>query len=167
MKKTEYKKGDKINRLIFIEETKPHISPSRKTRKGIFECYCGNRFDAIIRSIITGNTKSCGCYGVESRKKRFTKHGKRNHKIYGVWCTMKSRCYNANRNDFKYYGGRGIKMSDEFKADFNIFFDYITALPYYENRDKLNLTIDRIDNNKNYEKGNVRWATKKQQANNK
>jgi len=167
MKRIEFISGQKINGIEFIKEVPPHESPSRKTRRALFKCYCGNEFETIIRSIISGNTKSCGCFGIESRKKRFTKHGKRNHPIYGIWCTMKSRCYNKRRNDFKYYGGRGIKISDEFKNDFKSFFDYVVSLPGYENRDIDNLTIDRINNNKDYMRTNLRWATRKQQANNR
>ena len=121
MKKLIIIPGQKINGLIFVKEIQSHRSPSRKTRKAIFRCYCGKEFDVIIRSVISGNTKSCGCFGIESRKKRFTKHGKRNHELYSIWCTIKSRCYNKNRNDFKYYGGRNIKISNEFKKDFGVF----------------------------------------------
>jgi hypothetical protein len=79
---------------------------------------------------------------------------------------MKTRCYNKKRADYKYYGGRGITVSEEFRSDFLVWFNYVTSLPNYENREKLNLTIDRVDNNKNYERGNLRWATKKQQVKN-
>jgi hypothetical protein len=166
MKKIKYVTGDKIGNLTFIKDGDPHISPSRKSRTGLFRCKCGNEFTAIIRSVITGNTKSCGCYGRKSRSERFKKHGLRNHKLYSTWQSMKTRCYNKKRADYKYYGGRGITVSEEFRSDFLVWFNYVTSLPNYENREKLNLTIDRVDNNKNYERGNLRWATKKQQVKN-
>jgi len=166
MKKIKYKEGEIINGLVFVADAEPHISPSRKTRAAVFKCFCGQRFKTLIRSVVTGNTKSCGCHGRQSRSDRFKKHGLRSHKLYGTWQSMKTRCYNRKRADYKYYGGRGISVSEEFRGDFNVWFDYVTSLSNYESRDELNLTIDRIDNNKNYERGNLRWATKKQQARN-
>jgi len=167
MKRIIYKNGDILNGLIFIQETLPLVSPSRKTRKAIFKCHCGNEFDTVIRSVISGNTKSCGCYGIESRKKRFTKHGLRNHPIYRIWQSIKTRCTNKSRADYKYYGGSGISLSKEFSDDFGNFYNYVTSLKYYEKRVELALTLDRVDNTKNYEKGNLRWATRKMQANNR
>jgi hypothetical protein len=166
MKRKEYNNGDVINSIVFIKEIDPYICPSRKMRKATFKCICGKQFDALISSILTGNTKSCGCFGINSRKERFTTHGKRNHKVYKIWCGIKTRCNNKNRKDYKYYGERGIKLSDEFN-DFIKFYDYVTELPEYLNMIENKLTIDRIDNNGNYERGNLRWATKQQQTANR
>ena len=121
----------------------------------------------MIRSALTGNTKSCGCLGVLSRKARFTKHGKSNHPIYKIWCGVKTRCYNKNRDDYKHYGGRGISLSQEFADDFQCFYDYVSELEFYKEREVRSLTIDRIDNNKNYERGNLRWGTREEQARNR
>ena len=156
-----------VNGIKYLHETEPYFVSGRNMRMAAFECKCGNIFIAIIRSIVTGNTTSCGCYGIESRKKRFTKHGKRSHKLYSIWSGIKTRCNNKNRDDYKYYGGRGIYMSDEFSNNFETWFNYVIKLPNYENRDRLKLTVDRVDNNKNYERGNLRWATRQQQTENR
>ena len=163
MKSINYKIGDLINGLEFVKNAPPLISPSRKTRKAVFRCKCGSEFTCIIRSVISGNTKSCGCLGIKSRKKRFTTHGLRKHPIYKIWSGIKTRCYNKNRADYKYYGGLGIALSGEFQ-NFKCFFDYVTNLQNYNKRDELKLTIDRIDVLKNYEKGNLKWSTRKEQS---
>jgi hypothetical protein len=165
MKAIEYQSGQIINGLVFIKEELPHISPSRKSRKASFKCKCGKKFTAFIGSVVSGNTKSCGCWGSKSRSIRFTKHGLRSHPLYNIWSGIKTRCYNKNRHDYKYYGGCGVVLSDEFH-DFNTWFNYVISLPEYENREIKKLTIDRINVNKNYERGNLRWATKLQQSTN-
>ena len=76
---------------------------------------------------------------------------------------MKHRCSNSNNVAYKYYGGRGIEVYNEWKDDFKAFFDYIMKLP---NAMKSGYSIDRINNDGNYEPGNVRWATHTDQMNN-
>lgn len=162
--KIHYKSGDIVNGLKFIKQVDPHRSKlGIPQRKAEFECYCGNKFTTIIQSVRSGNTKSCGCYGKLSRSIRFTKHGLRQHHVYNVWCGIKTRCYNKKRADYKYYGGLGIVLSDEFH-DFMCFYDYVTSLPDYDKVEELKLTIDRINVRLNYQKNNLRWATRKQQS---
>jgi hypothetical protein len=72
---------------------------------------------------------------------------------YQIWLGIKKRCYNSNHKDFDIYGGRGIIMSNEFKNNFKSFYDYIGKRPTKQH------SIDRIDSNGNYERGNIRWAT--------
>lgn len=87
-------------------------------------------------------------------------HGMSRKKEYKSWLAMKNRCLNKGRVDYKYYGGRGIKIHPDWVYDFKAFYDYVGEAP----KDH---TLDRIDANGNYEPGNVRWADKQGQNANK
>lgn len=88
------------------------------------------------------------------------KHNKSNTPEYKTWDCMKSRCTNPNDKRFKYYGGRGIKVCEEWMSSFSLFYDHIGPKPTEKH------TLDRINGNLGYEPGNVRWATISEQNNN-
>jgi hypothetical protein len=90
------------------------------------------------------------------------RHGKSNTRLYRVWSRIKVRCYNKKFQHYKSYGGRGIKVCDEWLNDFMAFYNWAMANGYADN-----LTIDRIDVNGNYEPSNCRWVTNEEQQNNK
>ena len=87
------------------------------------------------------------------------KDGRKNTRLYRIWGNMKSRCYNVHVTHYERYGGRGIKVCDEWKNDFKAFYDWSMSNGYTDN-----LTIDRINNNGNYEPLNCRWVTVKEQS---
>ena len=89
------------------------------------------------------------------------KHGMYGATEYNAWASIKARCYNPKNSGYCRYGGRGIKMYGPWIKDFQAFFDYIGRKPTPEH------SLDRIDNNRGYEPGNIRWATKKEQCRNR
>lgn len=148
--------GKRFGRLTVIER-----DYSKKTRVYWFcKCDCGNVV-SVSGANLGRNVNSCGCLRRETTIKREKKHGKRHEKIYGVWCTMKSRCYNKNVKSYKNYGLRGIQMCEYWKNDFETFYNWSMESGYAEG-----LEIDRIDNNKGYSPDNCRWITKKENMNN-
>lgn len=132
----------------------------------LFKCDCGSYTIQDIGSVAAGKTKSCGCYHREESAVRasmqFTKHGLRSTRLYSIWKSMKVRCLNPNSKSYKDYGCRGITICNSWATDFKSFYDWAMSSGYADN-----LTIDRIDVNKNYTPENCRWATQKQQCLNK
>lgn len=126
--------------------------------KWLCVCECGNLVEVKENNLLQGGSKSCGC----SRKHINIKHGKTNTRLFTTWQNIKNRCYNNCNNEYKNYGGRGIAVCDEWLHDFMSFYNWSMVNGYNDN-----LTIDRIDNNGNYEPNNCRWVTMKQQQQNK
>lgn len=126
------------------------------------KCDCGS--EAIVRGndLRRGATHSCGCIHREQLTERNTTHGLCGQRLYNIWGCMVQRCYNERTPCYNLYGGRGIKICDEWRLDFKSFYDWAMANGY-----KDDLTIDRIDNDKGYFPNNCRWITAKEQGNNR
>jgi hypothetical protein len=125
-------------------------------------CDCGNPTVNNGNSLKNGNTKSCGCGKSEATARRNFKHGQADTRLHTIWKAIKQRILNPRDQNYSVYGGRGITLYTAWVYSFVSFRDYVMSLP----KSDLGLTLDRINNNGNYEPGNLRWATQKEQCRN-
>ena len=152
--------GRRFGKLVVIRRDG---STSYGKPQWLCRCDCGNTKIAAAKQLKNGDTKSCGCAINDYFNRRNNKGGKKNP-YYKLWRAIKVRCMCETDMHYQNYGGRGIKMADEWQTDFWSFYEYISKLNGFGDK---NRSIDRIDNSKGYEPGNVRWATSKEQARNK
>ena len=145
--------GRRFGRLVVNKRIDPGM-------KWLCVCDCGNTCSVDGRLLNKGHTQSCGCLKVDIA----TKHGHASRssrsKEYNAWVDMKRRCFNKDYVQFKDYGGRGISVCPSWSDSFENFLADMGAAP-------AGLSLDRIDNDGDYEPSNCRWATRLQQARNK
>jgi hypothetical protein len=134
------------------------LKPTEKRKRGhvvwLCKCDCGNLHEVIAALLKAKQIKSCGCV----KRKRFYKHGGKGTALYVAWKKMRQRCNNPNDPKFRRYGARGIKICIEWD-DFAAFREWAISAGYREG-----LTIDRIDNDKNYSPENCQWLTKSEHS---
>jgi len=149
--------GKRFGRLLVIERV------GTRGRSVLWKCRCdcGNEKEIVSGSLINGNTKSCGCLQAQSAKEKHTTHGMKRTRIYNTWAKMIQRCNNQNEKCYQNYGGRGIRVCDNW-SEFIPFYSWAMKNGYDDS-----LSIDRINNDGNYEASNCKFSTSKEQANNR
>ena len=124
------------------------------------ECQCGQKKEVRGSDLNRGFVQSCGCWKAEMPKTRAT-HGASGTRLYRIWQAMKDRTGNSNASRYAYYGGRGIYLCQEWHY-FEAFQKWSLSNGYRDD-----LSIDRINNNGNYEPANCQWATQQTQVHNR
>ena len=160
-KETTVRVKDTFNRLTILD-----IFKSNNVWCARCECSCGTIVEKIrIRSLMSGNTKSCGCLNQELRIERNTRHGdstrKNKTRLYTIWQDMRRRCSNLNRGDAKNYSSKGIQVCEEWQS-FPVFKEWALTHGYADD-----LTIERKDNNEGYNPQNCCWIPKSEQSKNR
>ena len=158
IKKDREEIGKKYGRLTVIEV----IRPNKGETKFRCKCDCGNEYIGTGKYIKYGNIVSCGCLSKEIKEKAI-----KTKRLRGIYQGMKERCYNKNSNGYKNYGGRGIKICKEWEESFDNFYKWAIENGYNRDAKFGECTIDRINNDGDYEPRNCRWITLKEQSKNK
>ena len=165
--------------LLTIVEQVDNVGFSAANRNGftswLCRCRCGTETVVLGSNIKRGNTRSCGCEDRRLTAERSTTHGLKNHWLYPTWIEMNQRCLNPECKSFRNYGARKISICDEWRND------DVGCAPAYQTGDRTGLvrfiewiennlgpkpegySLDRIDNDGNYEPGNLKWSSAKEQ----
>jgi hypothetical protein len=137
------------------------IHPERARRHVLWLCRCDCGTERPVRgdNLHNGTSTSCGCFARENAAKLLTKHGLSRIRAYCIWENVKQRCCNPRAPSYPYYGGRGITVCERWLTFENFYADMGDPAD--------GMSLDRIDNDDNYEPGNCKWSTRSQQNSNR
>lgn len=158
--------GQKFGRLTALRP----LDNGSKNKMWLCKCDCGNYKEAYGTKLRYGHIKSCGCLQKDKvreivyKYKPGLKHGGTHERLFTVWNSAKKRCETVSSTGYPYYGGRGIKMCDEWRKDYGAFRDWALANGYDDKAKHGECTLDRIDVNGNYEPSNCRWISIQEQS---
>lgn len=158
--------GDRFEMLTVVAPSQP---TNNRIKQWECKCDCGTIKVVQEGNLKHGQVKSCGCLrkqrSAEVARNNFTSHGEgsggKTTTEYRTWVSMIQRCYQPTHDSYKHYGGRGITVCDEFRNSYPRFLEEIGRRPSIKH------SLDRIDNSRGYEVGNIRWATREEQQNNR
>lgn len=156
--------GQRFGRLVVLNHSRRIFQNPRQGYRHYWNCQCdcGTTTEVLTYQLTSGHTRSCGCLQRELTRVRFTKHGQHGTLLYMAWLGMHERCRNPKHKDYKYYGALGIKVCEPWRS----FENYSNYISDHLGDRQPGMTLDRIDSTKDYEPGNVRWATHLEQRHN-
>ena len=157
-------KGKRFGRYTVIDfDSFKYFKNGSRIAYWLCRCDCGTERSVCSSGLTSGKSNSCGCLSKEVASKTHSKYdGGSNNPLYRKWVKMKDRCYNPKNKSYIHYGARGIKICEDWLHSYDSFMKWALNNGYNKS-----LSIDRIDNNGNYEPNNCRWVDKKTQAKNK
>lgn len=160
--------GKRFGNLLVLERAEPILEGKSKRKRVAWVCRCDCGNTCIVRSCALKNgQRSCGCAIAENNRATWTKHNGCKDRLYGVWIDMKKRCYNPKYKQYKDYGGRGIRVCDEWLHDYSAFKKFALGHGYDADAIFGDCTIDRVDVNGHYCPENCRFVDMKTQGKNK
>lgn len=163
--------GKRFGKLVAVRPNGVRTYPSGK-QLTLWECDCdcGNKTTVTLSALVTGNTKSCGCLhcGHNATIAEATRtHGKSNTRLYVLWKQIRKRCNNPHDRVYKYYGGRGVTVCQEWQNSFEAFYKWAIENGYDEDAPRGECTIDRINPYLGYCPDNCRWVSMTVQRHNR